>query len=214
MKITISANQFLELIKKSFSIDYIFLLKLINENSDIAPLCEDSVKVAMLHQTLIRKGLINDEGNKLTTLGQELVLFVDTKDSIKLPKKKDNETDFDRWWKEYRATDNILLKDKTGNSKDDEILFLGSRGLKVKRDDCRTKFNAILLEGDYTVEDLIRALHYEIDSKIQKSIETKQNKLSYMQNSLTYLTQKTYENFIEISKSNIKNNYNSGGTEI
>ena len=69
MKLLLTPGNFQELIKKSYSLDHIYLLKLIEQNFDIEPLCEGSMKISALQSGLIRKGLITDE-NKLTLTGQ------------------------------------------------------------------------------------------------------------------------------------------------
>ena len=72
-------------------------------------------------------------------------------------------------------------------------------------------------EGEYTAEDLIAALEYELKQKKENSIKTKSNKLSFMQNSFTYLNQRTFEPFIELIKEGkeIKEtNQVQGGTDI
>ena len=79
------------------------------------------------------------------------------------------------------------------------------------------QFNKILLEGDYTSEQLVEALKYDVQSKKDNSISTGTNNLTFMQNSLTYLNKKTFEPFIEIIKEGkeIKNNdYYAGSTDI
>jgi hypothetical protein len=199
IEIKLTPPHFEEILKRGYSLDIIFLLKMCKEEYDNV---FDSVKIRSIEQAIQRKGLINEKGG-LTDEGRALLAFLSSTDQTpKLVKKKPSEDDFTKWWKTYRPVDTIYIKDKTGNPKDEGILFSGSRGLKVKKDECKIKFNKIISEGEYTAEDLIRALEYEIRLKIQKSIETKQNKLTYLQNSLTYLNQKTYENFIEISKNN------------
>ena len=83
MKLNLSPWHYEELIKKSYSLDHIFLLKLIHENYDVTNLVEDSLKISAIHQGLIRKGLITDNG-ALTTIGVELLVFLDTKEQTKL----------------------------------------------------------------------------------------------------------------------------------
>ena len=58
MKIHITPKMFQELIKKSYNLDLVYLLKMIDEQYDVQPLYEDSMKIAALYQSLIRKGLI------------------------------------------------------------------------------------------------------------------------------------------------------------
>ena len=208
MKITIHPEKFLEIIKTSYSLDIIYLLKLIEQNYDISELCKESVKINVLYNTLIRKGLITETEDKLTILGTELLEFIESKSSTKFKKKKFENDGFDSWWDTYPGTDKFEYKGKS---------FPATRALRANKDECRTKFNKILLEGDYTSEQLIEALKYDVQSKKDNSISTGNNKLSFMQNSLTYLNQRTFEPFIEIIKEGktIENNdYYAGSTDI
>lgn len=193
MKVT--PYHFEELIKKSYSLDLIFLLKLIEEQFDIQPLCNNSMKIAALHQSLVRKGLITETEDKLTTLGIDLLKFIKSEESTKIVKKKPATTEFEEWWKEYPGTDIFTYKGKK---------FSGSRNLKRDRDECRLKFEKILLEGEYTAAQLTEALKFDVLQKKENSIKTGVNRLSYMQNSATYLNQRSYEPFIELIKEGVK----------
>lgn len=181
-----------ELMSKGYSFDHILILKEIDEGREID--MEDS-KVAILHQGLVRKGLLFETENKLTTIGRELLVFVDSKDRKKIIKPKVASSEFDLWWSEYPSTDSFEYKNKK---------FAGSRGLRVGKDDCRTKFNKVLLEGEHSANNLIEALKLEVFQKKEKSVKEGSNKLSYMQNSLTYLNQRTFENFISLINSGVK----------
>ena len=208
MKLTIHPEKFLEIIKTSYSLDIIYLLKLIEQGYDISELCKESVKINVLYNTLIRKGLITETEDKLTILGTELLEFIESKASTKFKKKKFGNDGFDSWWENYPGTDKFEYKGRS---------FPATRALRANKDECRTKFNKILLEGDYTSEQLIEALKYDVQSKKDNSISTGTNKLSFMQNSLTYLNQRTFEPFIEIIKEGktIENNdYYAGSTDI
>ena len=193
MKVT--PYHFEELIKKSYSLDLIFLLKLIEEQFDIQPLCNNSMKIAALHQSLVRKGLITETEDKLTTLGIDLLKFIKSEESTKIIKKKPATTEFEEWWKEYPGTDIFTYKGKK---------FSGSRNLKKDRDECRLKFDKILLEGEYTAAQLTEALKFDVLQKKENSIKTGVNRLSYMQNSVSYLNQRSYEPFIELIKEGAK----------
>ena len=54
------------------------MLQLIKEKIDISEMLEGSVKISTIHQSLIRKGLITDQGDELTLIGKELLEFIDT----------------------------------------------------------------------------------------------------------------------------------------
>jgi CRISPR/Cas system CSM-associated protein Csm2 small subunit len=89
--------------------------------------------------------------------------------------------------------------------------------MRVKKDECKAKLNSILAEGEYTIKEMIAALEYEILQKKENSYKNKSNKLSFMQNSLTYLNQRTFEPFIELvreGKKIVEAPIITGGTDI
>ena len=89
--------------------------------------------------------------------------------------------------------------------------------MRVRKEDCKVKFKKILEEGEYTIDDLIAALEYEVLQKKENSLKTGANKLTFQQNSLTYLNQRTFEPFIELVKAGetIKESQVvTGGTDI
>lgn len=163
------------------------------------------MKIAGLQQGLLRKGLITDDG-KITTHGVELLLFLESKGQKKIIKKK-TVTEFEQWYKTFPGTDTFTHKGKT---------FTGSRTLRQNPDDCRTKFDKILLEGEYTTKQLIDALNLDVLQKKEASVKENTNKLKYMQNSLTYLNQRSYEPFIELLEQGINTEELKpiGGTDI
>lgn len=188
MKLNITLSHFEELIKKSYSLDLVFLLKLIEEGADISGLCNDSAKVCALLQSLVRKGLITED-HKLTLQGKEILSFMETEGEAKIVKKKAPDSEFDEWWKAFPGTDTFIHKG---------VKFEGTRSLRKDKDNCKLKFDKILLEGEYTAAELIAALNYDVLQKKENSVKQKSNKLTYLQNSLTYLNQRSYEPFIEL----------------
>lgn len=191
MKLSVTPQQFEELIKKGYNLDIIFLLKLIDEQYDVSPLCEGSMKIDSVYQSLIRKGLITKTDEKLTTIGKDLLVFLDTKMDTKIIRRKPATTDFEEWWKSYPGTDSFEHKGKT---------FKGTRALRLNKDDCRLKFDKILLEGEYTAAQLIAALNFEVTQKKETSITENANRLKFMQGSSVYLNQRAFEPFIELIK--------------
>lgn len=191
MNLNITHYHFEQIYKAGYTIDIIYLLKLVEEGFDVTTLCEDP-KISMLCQTVRRKGLLT-ENFTLTLVGKSILGFLEDEGTpeVKLVKKKAVATDFERWWKAYPGTDTFTHKNKD---------FTGTRSLRAKKEDCKTKLNAILAEGEYTIDEMIAALEYEVLQKKENSIKTKTNKLSFMQNSLTYLNQRTFEPFIELIK--------------
>lgn len=193
MKIQLTPEKFLEILDKGYTLDHIYIIKIIDEGFDISAIMKDSAKIAVIHQSLVRKGLIFD--NKLSTIGKELLVFVDSKNKKRIIKPVANATEFDTWWETYPRTDTFEYKGKK---------FTGSRSFRVSKDDCRIKFNKIMLEGEFTSKQMIDAINLEVYQKMEKSFKEGSNKMTYMQNSLTYLNQRTFEGFIELLNSGIK----------
>lgn len=206
MKLNIAVYHFKEIQRKGYSLDIVFLLNLVKEKIDIKVLREESVKLDILYQTVLRKGLITED-DKLTLTGKELLEFIETKQTdLKLSRKKNIDEDFDKWWKTFPGTDTFKHSGKS---------FSGTRSMRVKRDDCKIQIYKILDEGSYTISQLILALEFEVEQKKCNSIKTGTNKLMYMQNSLTYLNQRSFEPFIElIEEGGEVETIVKGGTDI
>lgn len=150
------------------------------------------MRISAIYQSLRRKGLIAKEDDKITVIGKDLLKFVgEDSTQTKFVKHKPNATSFDEWWKLYPGTDTFTYDGKR---------FRGTRALRKDKQACKIKFNAILLEGDYTAKELLAALKFELEQKISMSLKTGSNRLTYMQNSLTYLNQRTYEAYVELIK--------------
>lgn len=185
----ITSEQFKVLISKGYSLDVLFILKMIDEGQDISSLTENK-KIELLYHTLVRKGLITED-NKVTLEGRSLLGFLSTSEVIIQKRKPVADDGFTKWWSTYPGTDTFTHKGRT---------FSGTRGLRVKKDDCKLLLTKIVGEGEYTIDELIKALEIEVTQKKDNSVKTGTNKLTYMQNSLTYLNQRTFEPFIELAR--------------
>ena len=188
MNLTLTFSHFKELTKAGYSLDMLCFITLVQEGNDVDEMCTDDSKMKMLHQTVRRKGLLS-ESNKITIIGNEVLSFLNEEiEQPKIPNKK-KDSDFDKWWNRYPGTDTFTYKSQS---------FTGTRGMRVKKDECKIKFDSIVGEGEYKPTELIAALEYEILQKKENSIKTKVNRLTFMQNSLTYLNQRSFEPFIEL----------------
>lgn len=185
----ITSEQFKVLISKGYSLDVLFILKMIDEGQDISSLTENK-KIELLYHTLVRKGLITED-NKVTLEGRSLLGFLSTSEVIIQKRKPVADDGFTKWWSTYPGTDTFTHKGRT---------FSGTRGLRVKKDDCKLLLTKIVGEGEYTIDELVKALEIEVTQKKDNSVKTGTNKLTYMQNSLTYLNQRTFEPFIELAR--------------
>lgn len=192
----ITPYHFLELLKSGINIDMIFTLEMIERDIDVEYFFDDNLQGQGILQSLLRKGYVNESSKELTTEGRALLEWTRRAPDVKTRLKKKvtvNEDTFDKFWNAYPATDNVV--------KDNKIIFKGTRALrKGKKEEIKVKLGKILNEGVYTIEDIIRALTFEVKQKVDESIRTRQNKLTYMQNVDTYLNQRTFEAYIEISK--------------
>jgi hypothetical protein len=189
MNIKVTPYHFEQLLKDGYTLDMIFLLKLIDEEFDIKTLAEGGAKTDMLCQTLRRKGLVSEQF-KITVLGRNLLEFMNSRaKTSKIVKKTQTFAEFERWWAAYPGTDIFTHKGKS---------FSGGRTLRVNKDECQLKLDAILAEGEYTVDQLIAALEYEVTQKKENSFKTGTNRLTYMQGSITYLNQRSFQNYIEL----------------
>ena len=194
IKFKLTPSHFEQLVKQSYSLDQIYLLKLVEANVDIQSMLDGSMKISGLYQSLVRKGLISDVTQVITQTGRELLTYVDSEVKQPLKKKKQSSDDFDAWWEAFPSTDNFEYKGKK---------FFGSRGLKRAREDCRIKFNKILSEGDITAEELVKATLLDVYLKKEASVKFAENRIKYIQNSLTYLTQRSFEPFLEMIRTGI-----------
>jgi len=193
LNLILNFSHFEQIIKNGYTLDMVFILKLAEQDVDILALCGESAKLQALHQAVVRKGLITQD-NKLTLSGQNILNFLkeEIEPGTKLQKKVSiDEDDFEKWWKVYPGTDTFTHKGKT---------FSGTRSMRVRKEECKVKLFNILDEGEHKLEDIISALEYEVLQKKELSIKTNSNRMSYMQNSLTWLNQRTFEPFIELIK--------------
>jgi hypothetical protein len=167
------------------------------------------MKIASVYHSLIRKGLITADDEKLTLIGKDLLEFMNSKSTGKIIRRKPASTDFEEWWKSYPGTDSFDYKGKS---------FKGTRALRLYKDDCRLKFDKIILEGEYTAAQLISALNFEVTQKKEASVSTNSNRLTFMQGSSVYLNQRSFEAFIELinegAKVDIAPQKPTGGTDI
>jgi len=185
----IMTQHFQELIRKGYSLDHIYLLSLIHNEKDISSLLEDP-KMEYLHQTIIRKGLLSEVGI-VTIKGKELLDFIENEQAISLPKKeiKLKKLEFDEWWKIFPSNNKFSHKGKS---------FAATRALKVKQEDCKKQFNKLVNDQEFTAREIIEATKIDVLLKKEESVKRGENKLTYLQNSYTYLKQKSFQGFIEL----------------
>lgn len=184
------AENFKEILKNSLSLDHIYILYLIQHNYPVFETIAEDTKVKSYCRGLVRKNYTFTDGGVIycTATGIELANMWDSTNAAPIV-NKDKTGEFDKWWNTYPGNDTFTFENKT---------FKGSRGLRVRREECRLKFEQILMQGTYSTEQMIAALEIEVEQKKSASVKSGVNKLSYMQNSLTYLNQRTFESFMDL----------------
>lgn len=193
LNLKIHFSHFEQIIKNGYSMDMVFILKLAEQDVDIKALCGESAKLQALHQAVLRKGLITEE-NKLTMSGQNIMKFLERKiePDAKLKKKISiDEDEFERFWRVYPGTDTFIHKGKK---------FTGTRSMRNNKDECKVKLFKILDEGGITLDEIIAALEYEVLQKKENSVKSGTNRMTFMQNTLTWLNQRSFEPFLELIK--------------
>lgn len=208
MNLKLTPWHYEELIKKGYTLDSYFMLKLVDEGYDLSSTFEN-VKMKTLFAFLVRKGLVTETDGKITSVGRDLITFMSSRaKTTTIAKRTLAVNDFETWWKAYPGTDTFEHKGRR---------FSGSRTLRQNKEECFIKFDKVIMEGEYTARDLIDALLLDVHQKKEASVKQKTNKLTYMQNSLTYLNQRSFEPFIELVKQGVKTQEepeNTGGTDV
>jgi len=181
-------------------------MMLVKEGHNMDLFIKDSMKLEAMLQSLVRKGLLTDE-NKLTIPGQELLDFMASKIAVPMTRKKPSTKDFDEWWEAFPASDHFEYKGR---------IFTGSRTMRVKKEDCKLKFNAILNEGKFTARQIIDATKFLVTLKKENSFKKKSNELSYLNNSYKFINESLFAPFVDIMKQGvpISDSPIGGGTDI
>lgn len=183
--------KFIKILNQGYNMDMLYVL----ENTEKIIEFKGEPKIKVLLKTMVSKGLITED-LKLTKIGEDLLNYWKTaKENENFRKELVKDNSFEEWWKAYPPTDTFEYNGKT---------FKGTRSLRVKKDECKVKFLRIINSKEFTKEELIEALKVEVEQKMEASYKTGQNKLSYMQNSYTYLNQKTFEGYVELLRKNYK----------
>lgn len=197
----IGLDEFITIIKNGLSLDHIYMLQMYEQECDISVF---SIKLKGYRLTLIRKGYLNED-NTLTGEGKSILKTGDIHETLKANKAKIKaktekiKTDFDRWWEVFPSTDRIK-----------EANMDVTRNLQEAKSKCRELFREIVDKGEHTAEEIIKATAWDVQNRINISIKTRKNSLTFLQNSATYLRQRTFAAFIglEINK---KEEQSSGG---
>lgn len=186
----ITPYHFKGLIKEGISLDHVYLLSLLKSGENLSAF--KTTKEKSLIQGLSRRLLITED-NKLTLEGERVFEFLNTPEpqDTALLKPVNQDEAFETFWKAYPSNDGIVI--------DNKVIFKPSRSLKGKKEEAHELFRQIMSENEYTLEQILKALKYEVTSKIELSVKLKVNKMTYMQMSSTWLRQRTFVQFVEVA---------------
>jgi hypothetical protein len=197
----ISRDGFQELQRVGLTLDQLFYLECCKWNVDLKDIVGPD-KFITWRQSLVRKGFLTEDC-KPSTDGLAVLEAVGSGQPFRgsLERKHlEVEEEFEKWWQTYPSTDIFEYKGKR---------FEGTRSLKRLKAACRDMFVKILKEGQYTAEDLIRSLEYEVYLKKELSLQKRDNQVRYMPNTHAYLNQRAFEGLVEASKEAVIHSYQS-----
>ena len=192
MKLDTTDIHFIELQKKGYTVDMVLILNWVNKNLEIAHIINGSKKIEVLYRSMKRKGLITED-HKLSQIGMEILDFISLKTNKTLIKPKPVASEFDEWWDIFPSNDKFIIKGKS---------FGPTRSFKASKDEGRKLFNKIVLDGEWTAEQIIEGTKYDVNLKKELSFKKGSNQLKFLQNSSTYLRQTTFKGFLGLGKPN------------
>jgi hypothetical protein len=196
---------FEQLIKKGYSLDIIYMLKLLKAKVDTAEMRATSKKIGAIYASILRKGLYFEYTHELTLEGDELLKFLDSEAPILVKKKVVKEEAFTRWWGVFPSNNKFVHGGR---------IFAATRSFKTKKADCKKLFEKLINEKKFTADQIIQATEYDVNMKKDNSVKNGQNELTYLQNSHTYLYQESFEGFVELINEKKPFRRGGGGTNI
>lgn len=202
----VNLYHFKEIIKKGYSLDIIFLLKELQAKNDISELCNNSKKIEAIYNSILRKQLYSEELKQLTLEGDELLKFLNTDNVLLVKKSFVKKEDFDYWWEIFPSNNKFIHKG---------VNFPLTRSFKTRKDDCKKLFEKIVNSKKFTAKQIIDATIVDVETKKENSVRKRENQLTFLQNTYTYLYQGTFEGYVDLSISEETNSIIvKGSTDI
>jgi hypothetical protein len=200
----ITPSHFRELIKEGISLDLLYLLSIIKEGRDLSQF--RSRKEQALLQSLQRRFLVTED-KKLTLEGEKVFTFLSIDGDVEGYLRPEIADDgFELFWKTYPSTDAVIDKGK--------VVLKPARSLKGDKKEAAQLYRQILGEGEFTAAQILKALEYEVKMKVETSLKIRENKMKYMQNSSTWLRQRTFAQFIAVSELDNQSTKSAGAVDI
>jgi len=173
-------------------INCVFLLEAIARNIGFSP--PNNRILDRWKQTLTRKQFLTREGT-VSTKGAALLAqlgaavpgistYRPTADLFKV------------WWNSYPPTATFTHKGVT---------FTSTQVKRIKEKLCREHWNEILLEGEYTAEQIIQGTVNHIAMAMEESVKEKKNRVHFIFNSERYIRERCFAPYIESQESKESN---------
>jgi len=186
---TLTIEQFAQVIELGVPLEALFVMECIIQGTNPA-LHIKSQRLGGITQLLTRKNYLSKEGT-ITPLGKK---FYDTlrcggmelEIAVKEIKDQSNSS-FEVWWKVFPATDGFEYRGQK---------FEKTRALRTGESVCRILFEKNSTTTAYTAEQIIEATKAHLELVKRQSIKTGTNKMSFINNSQTYLRNRIYEAFM------------------
>ena len=189
----ITLERYVQILDAGYTLDILYILKLIRDNVDMSGVL-DHPKISAIQQMLLRKSLLSSE-NKVTLSGEDLLRMIEEDNEKPLNIiKRVTSSDFDKWWLTYMPSNMFVYKGKT---------FSGTQSKRIKKDDCKKAFAKILNEG-ISAEDITGATEYHFQVAKELSYKHGKNEISYIPNSLRYLSERMFQPYVEMHKNKVK----------
>lgn len=99
---------------------------------------------------------------------------------------------FNVWWNSYPPTATFTHKGAS---------FTSSQVKRIKKTLCRSHWDAILLEGEYTAEQIVQGTVNHIAMAIDESVKNKENRVQFIFNSERYIRERCFAPYIEKAES-------------
>lgn len=149
-------------------------------------------KLAAWRQTLIRKQFLTREG-KISTKGAALLAQLGAT-VPGLSTYRPTVDLFEIWWNTYPPNATFTHKGVT---------FTSSQVKRIKKTLCREHWNELLLEGEYTAEQIIKGTSNHIALAMDESVKSKENKIQFVFNSERYIRERCFAPYIKNTESQV-----------
>lgn len=149
-------------------------------------------KLAAWRQTLIRKQFLTGAGT-ISTKGAALLAQLGAA-VPGLSTYRPVVDLFDIWWSSYPPTAAFTHKGTT---------FTSTQVKRIMKTKCREHWDTILLEGEYTADQIVQGTRNHIAMAMDESVKEKRNNVHYIFNSERYIRERCFAAYIENQESKV-----------